>query len=251
MDLTFYGEDNKGVIKLDPRTKIIILLAGSLTSLNSYSMTGMIVCSLLICLLIALCGKSWTGLKAALLFGVVLYFHFMLGNSEGASPVIVGILNVIMIIFSFGFPTVAAFILIIKTTRISHFLSAFQAMHVPVKVIVPFAVFFRFLPTVTDEWNGIRKAMAFRGISLSPVQVLTHPLRTIEYILIPMLFSTISVMEELAAAAMARGMDIETKRSSYGEVKLTLIDYIVGLIFIGIIAFSLYTGYRILNGGSV
>lgn len=118
-----------------------------------------------------------------------------------------------------------------QTTRISQFLSALTAMYLPVGAVIPVAMLFRFIPTVQDEWNGIRKAMAFRGISLSFGSVLRHPGKTIEYVLVPLLFSTIGVMEELAAAALARGMDIDVKRSSYEEVRLRAADYITMLLF--------------------
>ncbi len=61
--------------------------------------------------------------------------------------------------------------------------------------------------------------------------MLRHPGKTIEYVLVPLLFSTIGVMEELAAAALARGMDIDVKRSSYEEVRLRAADYITMLLF--------------------
>jgi len=140
--------------------------------------------------------------------------------------------------------------LIIKTTKISHFLSAFEAMHVPVRVIIPIAVFFRFLPTVAEEWRGVRKAMAFRGISLSPMQIICHPWKTIEYVLIPMLFSSISVMEELASSTMARGMDIDIKRSSYEKIKFGAVDYILVLIIIGMTIYAIIQG-QMVSGGIV
>ncbi len=73
--------------------------------------------------------------------------------------------------------------------------------------------------------------MAFRGISLSFGSVLRHPRKTIEYVLVPLLFSTIGVMKELAAAALAQGMDIDVKRSSYEEMRLHAADYIAMLFF--------------------
>ncbi|MCR4669800.1 MAG: energy-coupling factor transporter transmembrane protein EcfT [Saccharofermentans sp.] len=231
MDLTFYGEDVKGLIRVDPRTKVLIFITSSLVCVSSYSDIGIAMYSVVLCILFALCGKPMTALKASLALGVVLFVRAMMGNSKGAPEVIVMVLTLITTSFMFAFPTLMSIYFIVKTTRISHFLSAFQAMHVPVKAIVPVAVFFRFLPTVTDEWNGIRKAMAFRGISLSPVQIIVHPWKTIEFILIPMLFSSMSVMEELAAATMARGMDLEVRRSSYEEVKLHAVDYLLIVLF--------------------
>ncbi len=248
MDFTLYGGDNQGLIKLDPRTKILIFITSELMSLGTYSNIGSTVYVLALCIVLALCGKPFTALKSALFFGAVLYLRVALGNSGGAPYAIVIVLKALTTVFMFGFPALLSLYLIVKTTRISQFISAFQAMHLPIKVIVPVAVFFRFLPTVADEWRGIRKAMAFRGISLSPASVIRHPWKTIEYVLIPMLISSVSVMEELAAATMARGMDVDIRRSSYEEVKLKATDYILIAVFVGMLIFSVLMGELVKKG---
>ena len=69
-----------------------------------------------------------------------------------------------------------------------------------------------------------------------------------EYILVPLLFSSVNVMEELAAAALARGMDVDVKRSSYEEVRLHAADYITMTVFVGMIVFVLFTAERAKRG---
>ena len=107
-------------------------------------------------------------------------------------------------------------------------------------IVIPLAVMFRFIPTVQDEWNGVRKAMAFRGISMTPGAIFRHPFQTIEYILVPLLFSSVGVMEELAAASLARGMDSERARTSFEEVKLRGADFIAIAFFLAAAAVILY-----------
>ena len=249
MDLTFYGEEEKGFVKIDPRTKVLIFIASSVACFSSYSDLGVALFAVILCVLFVLCGRHITALKAALVLGIVMYVRFVLNTSQGAPTVIVMLITLVTTSIMFGFTPILSIYLLVKTTRISHFLSAFQAMHIPVRVIIPFAVFFRFLPTVTDEWEGIRKAMAFRGISLSPVQIITHPFRTIEYVLIPMLFSSVSIMEELAAATMARGMDVDVRRSSYEEVRLRTTDYILIVVLVTAFVLALYLGRSVKGGG--
>lgn len=248
MEVTFYGGDSHGLIEVDPRTKFLIFFASGVLTFSSYSEIGVGVYSLLLCIIIALCGKPLTAIKAVIPLGIVLYLRAILHTSQGAPTIVFMVITALTTVFMFRFPMIMSLMLIIKTTKISHFLSAFQAMHVPVKIVIPVAVFFRFLPTVSDEWNGVKKAMAFRGISLSPVQMICHPMKTIEYVLIPMLFSSISVMEELAASTMARGMDIDIKRSSYEEVKFGVADYILVAIIIGMIIFTTILGNIVKRG---
>ena len=235
MDFTFYGDDSKGIVKLDPRTKLLIFLTSGILAINAYRIAPIMIFGAVLCLVLALCGKWITALKCMALLSLACYTRYMVETSgRGASAVLI-IVSSLLSIFLFTFPVLISFLLLAQTTRISHFLSALQAMHLPAALVIPIAVIFRFVPTVQEEWTGIRKAMAFRGIELNMMNAIRHPMKTVEYVLIPLLFSTISVMEELAAAALARGMDAGVKRSSYEVVKLRAADYIVIAVFLCLI----------------
>lgn len=231
MDFSLYGDDSKALIRFDPRTKLFIFLACGVTSLYTYSGLYILLFAGAVCAVLALSGKPWTALKAFLLFAVALYVKEAVDRAGSSSSVVVLLVSVLTTIILYSLPTILSILLIVQTTRISQFLSALTAMHLPVKAVIPIAMLFRFIPTVQEEWNGIRKAMAFRGISLSFGSVLRHPGKTIEYVLVPLLFSTVGVMEELAAAALARGMDIDVRRSAFEEVRLRPADYITMLLF--------------------
>ena len=231
MDFSLYGDDSKALVHFDPRTKLFIFLSCGVTSMYTYSGLYILLFTGAVCAVLALSGKPWFALKAFLVFSTALYIKEAVDRTGSPAPAVVLIVSVLATLILYSLPTILSIVLIVQTTRISQFLSALSAMHLPVKAVIPIAMLFRFIPTVQDEWNGIRKAMAFRGISLSFSSVLRHPGKTIEYILVPLLFSTIGVMEELAAAALARGMDIDVKRTSYEDVKLRAADYITMLVF--------------------
>ena len=228
MDISLYGDDSKALVHFDPRTKLFIFLACGVTSMYTYSGLYILLFTGAVCAVLALSGKPWLALKAFFAFSVALYIKEAVDHTGSSAPAVVLIVSVLTTLILYSLPTILSIVLIVQTTRISQFLSA---MHLPVRVVIPIAMLFRFIPTVQDEWNGIRKAMAFRGISVNFSSVLRHPWKTIEYVLVPLLFSTIGVMEELAAAALARGMDIDVKRSAYEEVRLHAADYIAMLIF--------------------
>lgn len=240
MDFDLYGDDSKGVIKLDPRTKLLLFLSGSVVSINSYNDVAMVVYSLGLCLLLGLCGKRATAAKAAVAFAVATYLRYCILFQGTGSSVFVVICQALITIFLFVFPIMVTLLMLVQTTRISQFLAAFQAMRLPAAAIIPVAVMFRFIPTVQDEWSGIRKAMAFRGIEMTFGSVMRHPFQAIEHLLVPLLISSVSVMEELAAAALARGLDADHMRTSYEEVRLRAIDYVVIALFGGcmVVAFA-------------
>ena len=74
--------------------------------------------------------------------------------------------------------------------------------------------------------------MRFRGIGISVRSVLTKPMMTLEYTMVPLLMSTATIADELAAASLSRGLDADTKRTSIEDVRLRLQDYLLILFSI-------------------
>lgn len=242
MEFAVYGDDSKGLIKLDPRTKLFIFLISGTVSLHCYSPIPSIIYGTVLCTVLALCGEKWFAAKAYAMLAVIVYFRYMIEKSPSGSEVVDAVCLSLTSIFLFSAPVLFSFVLLMRTTRISEFMASFRAMHLPLKVIIPVAVIIRFIPSVSDEWSGIRKAMVFRGISLEPSDIIKSPFKIVEYVLIPLLFSCIAVMEEMAAAALARGIESEGKRSSFERVKLGALDYIIMTVFTGLLIYILRIG---------
>ena len=104
--------------------------------------------------------------------------------------------------------------------------------NIHVHIVIPLSVMFRFIPTISEEWHSIRDAMRFRGIGISVRSVLTKPMMTLEYTMVPLLMSTATIADELAAASLSRGLDADTKRTSIEDVRLRLQDYLLILFSI-------------------
>lgn len=128
---------------------------------------------------------------------------------------------------------------ILETTTAGMFLASMERWHIPKVFSIPFAVILRFFPSVKEEWSSITAAMKLRGIGLSVGNVLTHPMQTIEYILVPLLSSSIKIGDELSAASVARGLGMERQRTSIYDVKLCIWDYM--LLMMAVIFFVLIT----------
>lgn len=226
MAVSLPGNESDALVVFDPRTKLLIFIVAASVSLMPFSYATHVSLTLLICAMIFLNGKRGIALKLAVSFLAVLYLRFFV-VSEPAP--IAGVQATVMFLISvaiFFYPICTAFILLALTTRMSRLISSLQRMHLPIAAIIPLAVLVRFVPTVQDEWIGVRKAMAFRGISLSFGAILRHPMQSIEYILIPLLFSSLSVIEELASASLARGLDDERPRTSFDMSRLAPLDYL-------------------------
>lgn len=218
----------KAFIKVDPRVKLALFLVTCVYVMNC---TQVLFCMMLggfIVLLLVLSGELLTGIRGLILYSVTVFGlayvkRYLSGNFSVFVFSILAISRIMIPIF-------LSFKLVVKTTTISEFMSAFQKMRIPSKIIIPFAVMFRFVPTVNETWSHIRGAMAFRGLSLSLFGFIRRPGKTLEYILVPLLFSASSVIEELAAASLARGLDSDHPRTSLLEVKMSLLDYLFMLM---------------------
>lgn len=241
MAFGLYGSGS-GLLKLDPRTKLLLFCAGIAVSTFSYNEVALWMYCAAMCTLLALCGEKWFALKCGALIACMEYLRYRIITSGTGAPALTGILVALIMMCRYGFPLLLSLSFLIKTTRISQLIAALSALHLPLFVIIPLSVMLRFIPTVQEEWDGVRKAMAFRGISLEPGAVIRAPFKTIEYILIPLLFSCISVMDELASASLARGLDAERKRTSYETVKMRFPDYIIILLFVGIAFYAAVGG---------
>lgn len=239
MNFELYGDDSHGIVNLDPRTKMLVFISSSIVGINSYNFAALVIFDTALCLVYGLAGKRSTACKAFAAFAVAVYLRLCIDHQGLGGGVAELVCQVIISIFLFAFPFLIALLLLVQTTRISQFLAAFQAMHLPAFAVIPVAVLFRFIPTVQDEWAGIRKAMQFRGIELTFANVVRHPGQAIEYLLVPLLMSSINVMEELAAAAEARGLDADHARSSYEEVRMRAADYTVIAVFAAIALYVL------------
>jgi energy-coupling factor transport system permease protein len=140
---------------------------------------------------------------------------------------------------------------LIATTRVSELVCALQRMHVPKSVVITFAVTLRFFPTAKEEFAAIRDAMRLRGIGLSARNIFTRPLAVLECVFVPMIMRCAALADELAAAAVCRGIDGEGRRSSLIELRLRSGDVIVIAVFAALAVFALFGGVGALGSVDV
>ncbi|MBU5591585.1 energy-coupling factor transporter transmembrane protein EcfT [Clostridium sp. MSJ-4] len=79
--------------------------------------------------------------------------------------------------------------------------AVFKKMNIPNSFALPVTFMLRFIPTVRSEFSNVFSAMRLRGL-LS----FRHPLKTLEYVLVPIMIRSSKVSDELAASAESRGI---------------------------------------------
>ncbi len=142
---------------------------------------------------------------------------FLLGRWMLQLPSIGGFTVLMQIMRKLMLPVMAAIPVSKAPTGV--LVATLRRMRVPQMLVISIAVLFRFMPTVFTEFRAIRDAQKFRGIGVSVWGLAAHPLKSAEYILVPMLIRTAKVSDELSASALTRGADTSGVNSTYRMVR--------------------------------
>ena len=123
---------------------------------------------LLLCIVVLLLSK-----KAGRAVAVVLLFLLMtLGDQllvSRLSGVVQYAVLLICHVLRFLLPLAVSFYLVTKTVTVGAYISAFTAMRLPGLVVIPMAVMFRFVPTMTEEWQAVSRALRLRGLGATGI----------------------------------------------------------------------------------
>ena len=141
-------------------------------------------------------------------------------------------------IYKFIVPIMAAYL----TFKIpsGKLIAVCQRLSMPQSILLILVVIIRFIPTISGELRNIKEAMKVRGFIGTGKKSFFHPLRTMEYVVVPLIFRSLKVGDELAAASIVKGIENPKKKESYYKTNITKTDIIIlavsiCLFFAGII----------------
>ena len=137
-------------------------------------------------------------------------------------------LGALYILVKFG-PMFAMMVFVQASLNTSRFLRSLEIMRVPPQWVIPLGTCLRFMPSVAAECRQIRHAMRIRGIAPTPRRLLRQPLETLSYTMVPLLVRSLFIGDELARAAVARGIEAPGPKSSLHEIRLHPSDVIVAV----------------------
>ena len=130
---------------------------------------------------------------------------------------------------------------VVETTGVGEFSAALWKSKVPRNAIVTTSVIFRCFPTIGEEWRAIRSAMKMRGIGTGPSAWIVHPVRTLVCLYVPLFASVATISDELAAAALCRGLDDPGPHTSLSEIGFHAQDRIVlALVVAGVLVVTAF-----------
>ena len=188
-----------------------------------------------------------TGLYSVLLCYTVLfavlfsYYQLILHvHVPMFQPAVFSVIGIVAFIVQRIIPFMLLGTVIQKQKNISEITMALDRMRLPRGVILSIAVMFRYFPSIKDDFFIIIDAMKLKGLYTSKRSAILHPIRTMEFVLVPMLFKSLKTAEELSCAALVKGIENTGKKTSYFDVKLRLIDAVFSLAAITVLTASMY-----------
>ena len=128
--------------------------------------------------------------------------------------------------FDIGFPSPMAFTFVLEMLPLlmpvyllvqapRKLMASLRQLPIPSPVLLAVIVILRFMPTMLSELADVRDAMRTRGFLRSPAHVLAHPLATLEFGVVPMVFRSLTIADELASSCIVRGIESPCAKQSY------------------------------------
>lgn len=217
------------LFNLDDRLKI--WMAASSGAAAIYSVDWRLQAAVLgVCLtLCLLCGAKWFVAGFMVAVSVLAIFCITLAWAASGRDRIPGP-GVFFILLKFG-PLLAMMVFVQASLNTSRFLRSLEHMRLPRQWVIPLGVCLRFMPSVAAECRQIRCAMRIRGIGLTPGRLLRRPFETVSYMMAPLLARSIFIGDELARAAVARGIEAPGVKTSFYDLDFRLKDAVVAAVW--------------------
>lgn len=259
------------VHRLDPRTKILAMIALMISIFFKFPSVGMnfIVYGVILVFIYIL--MRMTHIKLKTLFKSLKAMWFMIlflliinlimpGTGDyfkifSLKIYYSGIYNTLYIVLRLVMMLSLTMILTTSTKpmdltyAIEWLLTPFKVVRLPVhEIAMTISLALRFIPTLLEETDRIMKAQASRGVDFQEGK-LKEKLRAIVSLIVPLFLSAFQRSDELASAMEARGYDPSKKRTRYRIMKFKsrdLISSIFIVVFVGLIMTAMIMKFDII-----
>lgn len=221
-------------VRFDPRTKIAVLLLANLALTIAIRPGYAHVLAAAAVFFAGICGRIR-------LAAISIGFYLLVVCAQILGQMYLGAAAQLLIVTFFQivgkvFPAAVIGAAIVQTTRVNEFVAAMTRWRMPRSLITPFAVVFRYFPAIREQFGDLRDAMAMRGLSPSPYSFLRHPVEVSTRLYVPMLVNASVVADEIADAALVRGIDNPAPRTSLVDLGFRAGDVVMILFFLGLCA---------------
>lgn len=208
-------------IKFNPNviSKFLIMLFASATVLKPIRKEFQLLFVLLYAIFFFLNGHTKDAIKVAAIFLLLYFLPLDIVKSNKLNYFVLLFFMILVCIKMFYLPFLAGKFLI-KTSDVSSIMAAFNKLKIPREVTIPVAVIFRFFPAYKEERRNIKYAMKLRGITIK------NPIEYTESVIVPSIFVSSNISDDIAKAALVRGIESPVKKEFYVDVNFKLCDFI-------------------------
>lgn len=201
---------------LDPRAGLWLLLVANIGMFCEKNTEQGSMLSGIFLLLLLLYGQYMAAIKGALL---LIVFRLLLKYVFPLCPSWVNMVFPVLINYTLRMmPCILAGLLILRTSSMSRMIAAMRALHLPQGFIIAMSTTFRYFPAIKEEFIHIRAAMKLQNIPLAS---------RLECTVVPLMMSAVNTSDEIAAAAVARGIENPCKKTSVIKIHMVVSDWIV------------------------
>jgi len=222
------GAIPKGIISLDPRTKMLLLIAVSVFIFTNTSYLA--EASILIVLMMISVGL---GIPKMALKGAIIYIALS-AVKYGLLPILPAMIaanfNIVAVTFRKLLPCFLAGGILVQTTSIRLLMFTLQKLHIPQTLIIPLTITIRYFPALSEERHAISDAMKMRDVK--------GIAKKLEYVYVPLMITASNTADELSQAITARGIDNPVPKTCAIDLRLKSIDIFMMAASVGLLGFT-------------
>ena len=215
---------------LDPRTIVFLNIMLSLITTVSSSISANIFIFLVSLGIVCLFKMYKKAAKYIFIFFLAIALPFGIKALSGL-PIqfLINSVSLIAMGVQKFLPFLMAAMVIFNKVDTKSLVSSLNKMKLPKGIMLGFTVAVRFLPTIKKEMTIITNSMKMRGIEIGTKNIFFHPIQSLEYALVPVLFRATSLADDMTAAALVKGAESPKTSAELFKIKFGIIDYVFAL----------------------
>lgn len=207
------------IASLDPRAGLWLLIVANIGMFCEKNTEQGSMLSGIFLLLLLVYGQYTAAIKGTLL---LLIFRLLLKFVFPLCPAWINMIFPVLINYTLRMmPCILAGLLILRTSPMQRMIAAMRALQLPQGFIVAMSTTFRYFPAIKEEFTHIRAAMKLQNIPFSS---------RLECTVVPLMMSAVNTSDEIAAAAVARGIENPCKKTSAIQIHMAVSDWLVMIL---------------------
>ena len=245
MDMFLYLDKDTFLHRLDPRTKLLVVLATFIVALMFDTLQVLLVLTAII-LTYGYMGKVLSNLKRIrVILLMIAFFSIVLWSfAKGGDTRLLGLITLEGIIYGFIIGIkfnvmIISGMIFLSSTKIEEISLGLVKLRVPYRGAFAFSTAIRLVPMIVGTSYTITQAQKSRGLDLDSGTFIQKFKKYVP-LLIPTLISIIRGTNVFAMALESKGFGYDDSRTNYLEIGFDWTDYLVIVLTVAITAFSIF-----------